>query len=311
MSERELRLTLDRLVINPGYSNVAANNKLSVYKYSQATEGGVIDYNARNLHGVDIIKTPREMGWFMVAPAGSCQPTRIIKATEYKIENSGTDYSEIWKEELKISHLWDTSYRLRAWCNFYNTEIATTDSSLDANAVAIDRAENFIQKWNERCAVDPHYIYSETSYVTILSSNIAPQYFNAIPVAYTDVCGASGNALTFANFGYSNYETTGTEASTGIGQKYTSAKLARPDLLFYNRIQKLPFVLNPFDSCNVAACDPYAFASLLNFAGFMESDYNEDCYNRIVQVQNQGWLYSQDPFVKDSPVFKDSYRLAM
>lgn len=247
----------------------------------------------------------------LVAPAGACQPTRIVKASEYKIENSGTNYSNLWKTEISYSRVWDTSYRLRAWCNFYDTEIAVTDSSLDANAVAINRAENFVQKWNERCAVDPYYIYHDTGYQTITAGNIAPQYFNAIPVAYTDVCGANSNALAFANFGYSNYETTGTDASTGIGQKYTSAKLARPDLLFYNRIQKLPFVLNPFDSCQVAACDPFAFASLLNFAGFMESDYNEDCYNRIVQVQNQGWLFNNDPFVADSPVFKDSFRLTM
>lgn len=311
MSERDLRLCLDRLVVNPGYSTTPANNKLSVYKYSQATEGGVIDYNAGSLHGIDIIKTPRELGWFMVAPAGACQPTRVIKASEYKIENSGTNYNNLWKFEINFSRVWDTSYRLRAWCNFYDTEIATTDSSLDANAVAINRAENFIQKWNERCAIDPYYVWHDTTYQTIIEDNIAEQYFNAIPVAFTDVCGASDNVLSFANFGYSNYETTGTDASTGIGQKYTTAKLARPDLLFYNRIQKLPFILNPFDSCKVAACDPFAFASLLNFAGFMESDYNEDCYNRIVQVQNQGWLFKNDPFVADSPVFKDSYRLTM
>lgn len=311
MSERDLRLCLDRLVVNPGYSNTPANNKLSVYKYSQATEGGVIDYNAKTLNAIDIIKTPRELGWFMVAPAGACQPTRIVLASEYKIEDSRTDYSNLWKNEVNFSRVWDTSYRLRAWCNFYNQEISTNDSSLDAGAVAINRAENFVQKWNERCAVDPFYIYTDMTYQTITSANIAEQYFNAIPVAYTDICGANNNVLAFSNFGYSNYETTGTDTSTGVGQKYTSAKLARPDLLFYNRIQKLPFILNPFDSCKVAACDPYSFASLLNFAGFMESDYNEDCYNRIVQVQNQGWLFTKDPFVSDSPVFKDSYRLTM
>jgi len=315
MSERDLRLCLDRLVVNPGYSNTASENKLSVYKYSQATEGGVIDYNAAGLRSLDILKTPREMGWFMVAPAGACQPTRIVKASEYKIENSGTNYENLWKFEYKFAHCYDTSYRLRSYCNFYAEEIATTASSLDGKSVAISRAENFIQKWNERCAVDPAYIYAngsgEVGYQTIKSSNIAPQYFNAVVVAYTDVCGASNNALAFSNFGYSHYEATGTDASSGFGQKHTSAKLARPDLLFYNRIQKLPFILNPFDSCMIAACDPFCFASLFNFAGFMESDYNEDCYNRIVQAQNQGYLYTKDPFVADSPVFKDSFRLTM
>jgi hypothetical protein len=311
MSERDLRLTLDRMVVNPGYSTSPDDNKLSVYKYSQATEGGVIDYNGAHLTAIDILKTPRELGWFMVAPAGVCQPTRIVKASEYKIEKSGDTYPKLWYKEFEHSKIWDTSYRLRSWCNFYSKEIDSNRASLDPNAVAINRAENFIQKWDERCAVDPAYIVSDFGYATIVASNIAPQYFNAVPIAFNDVCGASGNALSFGNIAWANYETTGTAASNGIGQKYTTAKLTRPDMLFYNRIQKLPFVLNPFDGCTIASCDPFAFASMLNFAGFMESDYNEDCYNRIVQVQNQGWLYSQDPFVHDSPIFKDSFRLTM
>lgn len=308
MDERSLRLTLDRLVVPVGYSLTASNNKYSVYKYSQATEGGVIDYNADNLTALDIIKTPRELGWFMVAPAGACQPTRVVKSTEYKIFDNFA-YDDLYLDEVSLAKVWDTSYRVRSWFNYYDSAVASDASSLDSAAVAVSRAQNFVQQWVERAAIDAAYIVAR--YVTIISSNIVNGLYNATPIAYKDVCGVSNNVLSFNNAGYINFETSGTDASSGIGQKYTAEKLPRPDLLFYNRIQKLPFILNPFDACVVAACDPFSFASMLNFAGFMESDYNEDCYNRIVQAQNQGWLYSEDPFVKDSPVFKDAYRLAM
>jgi hypothetical protein len=287
ISEREYRLTLDRQVVPVGYLNSTTTyRKYTTYKHSQAAEGQVIarikPADLASLTAADYIKTPREMGWFMVAPEGVCQKARLT--------NSGSLGSAI------VFNMLNTSYRCRAWENAASTAVTASTSALSDKSVSVNRAQNFIQRWVERLAVDE----SQNNGI-----------HNALVLSISDAFTLDGNghvnALT--NIGKLDCETTGTLDANGmLGQTICGLKLINIEQAFYNRIQKLAFVISPFDSCKPAVFDPYSFAFMFNCAGFMESDYNEDVYNRVNQVQNQGWLYTKDPFVSDSIVFKDAIR---
>jgi len=286
LSEREYRLTLDRQVVPVGYLSGTAYKKYTTYKHSQAAEGQVImrvkATDLAALTATDVIKTPRELGWFMVAPEGVCQPARISATNGIG-------------DAIAFSML-NTSYRCRAWENSSATAVTSSTSALDSKSVAVDRAQNFIQRWVERLAV------------AVSDGNAI---HNALVLAVSDAFTIDGNGHVnpIANVGKLDCETTGTENASGLGQQLATLKLINIEQAIYNRVQKLAFILNPFDSCVDAVFDPFSFAYLFNCAGFMESDYNEDVYNRINQVQNQGWLFTKDPFVADSIVFKDAVRL--
>ena len=287
MSERELRLTLDRQVVPVGYLKGTNYNKYTAYKYSQAAEGQVIMRVKTNdldkLTVADYISTPRELGWFMVAPEGVCQPARLTA------DSKGVGQS------IAFSML-NTSYRCRVWENAASVAVTTSSSSLDDKSVAVNRAQNFIQRWIERLAV-----------ADVTNNGI----HNAVVLSARDAFTLNDDGLIVptANVGKLDCETTGTDSTTGLGQQICGLQLIDIAQALYTRIQKLAFVINPFDSCSAAIFDPYYLAHMFNLAGFMESDYNEDVYNRINQVQNQGWLYTKDPFVADSIVFKDAARL--
>jgi hypothetical protein len=287
MSERDYRLTLDRQIVPVGYLQGPNYLKYTTYKHSQAAEGQVImrvkSEHLSNLTAANYISVPREMGWFMVAPEGVCQPARLTG-----------DANNIGRS-IDFSIL-NTSYRCRTWENAATTAVTSSTSALDDKSVAVNRAQNFIQRWIERLAV------AET-----LNNGI----HNAIVLSINDAFTLDGNGHVQAvnNVGRLDCETTGTNSAAGLGQQVAGLKLIDIAQALYNRVQKLVFIINPFDSSKPAVFDPYAFAHLFNMAGFMESDYNEDVYNRINQVQNQGWLYTADPFVRDSVVFKDAVRL--
>lgn len=287
MSERDFRLILDRQVVPVGYLKGTNYTKYTTYKYSQAAEGQVMMRVKANhlaaLTANDYISTPRELGWFMVAPEGVCQPARLTA------NNSGIG------ESIAFSIL-NTSYRCRVWENAASVAVTTSDSALADKSVAVNRAQNFIQRWIERLAV---------------SNTTNNGIHNAVVLAVRDAFTIDGNGhiAAVANVGKLDCETTGTDSSSGLGQQKGDLKLIDIAQALYNSVQKFAFVINPFDSCETAVIDPFAFAHMFNLAGFMESDYNEDVYNRINQVQNQGWLYTKDPFVADSIVFKDAARL--
>lgn len=286
LSERDYRLTLDRQVVPVGYLNGTNYRKYTAYKHSQAAEGQVImrvkfsDLDL--LTPADYIKTPRELGWFMVAPEGVCQKARLSEKNKVG-------------ETIDFSIL-NTSYRCRVWENAASVAVTADTSALSDKSVAVDRAQNFIQRWVERIAAEE----ADNNGI-----------HNAVVLAVRDAFTLNGDKhmVPVNHVGQLECETTGTPSSTGLGQQIAGLTLINIEQIFYNRVQKFAFVLNPFDSCASAVIDPFSLAYLFNLAGFMESDYNEDVYNRINQVQNQGWLYTKDPFVSDSIVFKDAVRL--
>lgn len=287
LSEREYRLTLDRQVIPVGYGKGDVYRKYTTYKHSQAAEGQVVvrikQADLEALTAADYISTPRELGWFMVAPEGVCQPARNT------VTSTGIGGS------INFNIL-NTSYRCRTWENASATAVTANTSALDTSNVVVNRGQNFIQRWSERLA-----IFDTTNNAI----------HNAIVLSVKDAftLNDDGYIVPVNNIGSLDCETTGTDTTAGLGQVIGDLKLISLTQALYNRIQKFAFILNPFDSCSKAIVDPYDFGFLFNLAGFMESDYNEDIYNRINQAQNQGWLYTKDPFVSDSVVFKDAVRL--
>lgn len=296
MSERDVRLCLDRMTRLP--IGASSDNDFNVYKYGQANEGIPIvegDFTIK-----DYLCTPRELGMFMHAPHGLLR----VQDNKDPIVNGFAGFAQITDDMLG-----NTSYRLRCWkgAQTVPTEI------LGTAAVAINRAQAFKQYWDESPAC--------------LMAGIggAPEvegYRSRREVGFLVSMRQCFNNTNATAIGLKDNQGTFIPATLGQGANCNSAQYKSYDaelrvIAFHKglwgRLQRLPMVISPFDTCDFNAgsganYDPYDFAYMFGFAGMMASDYNQDLYNRTNHIQDQGWLYTVDDFIKDSPVFKDSIK---
>lgn len=280
MEPRELRLCLDRMVTIPCAKVSTTAMTGYVYKYSQNVEGiPALDYAATDLTVKAYCSTPRELGWFFVAPQGVCGSVSTSLTSDTSSGNPFSDATEIGS---------NTSYKAYRWFNNFVKTTAT--AILQPSAVAVSRAQQFSQKWEMRGAQ------------TYSAFTSGPSDFGGMAL------GRRGSvAETFIPF------TTGIVGDNGAQSVATNSKLSlsASHRKLYTILQKLPFIINPFDilgssTMDDATVDPFDYAYLFNLAGFMDTNYDEDIYNRSMQRMNQGWLYVRDPFVDDSPVFRDA-----
>lgn len=303
MSERDVRLCLDRLVRAPAYVDSEVTAQYNVYKYGQANEG--IPCIAGRFTLKQLLSTPRELGWFMDAPYGLLRVKDNLKANATKFGYDAfaplTDYVD-----------GNTSYRLRCYKGVQNvkTEI------LQAADVNIDRSQAFKQYWDESIAAYCEPIGSSTTLkdfrarldVGFLVS--MRQCFNSVTPSSLSLAENQGSFIPFT-VAYAVNSSSIQNQSTDDELKVVALHKG-----LWGRLQRLPMVISPFDTCDFASgsganYDPYDFAYMFGLAGMMASDYNQDLYNRTNQVQDQGWLYVSDPFVAASPIFKDSIKYTM
>lgn len=248
LSERDLRLCLDRMVTVPGVHNSTTNISIVAKKYSQAEDGSVAVQGAMPTM-LDVLRTPRELGWFVFDAYHPGDPADHNGWTVYQYVN--------YKAERAVA------------------------GSLDASGAAIDRALNFTQKW----------------------------------VRY--VAGSATNTLY--NLGIGGAAKIGQQKCLTDGFVDPNTSLQTPlDIVadqdftkYFYRVQYLPFVINPFDAAirdtsDAVMHDLLDFAHLFNMCGYMGSDYTEDQLNRATEVMNSGWMFTKDPFVTDSPIFKSA-----
>jgi hypothetical protein len=104
--------------------------------------------------------------------------------------------------------------------------------------------------------------------------------------------------------------------NNGVEEQSTEFSILSLQKAFWTRIQKLPFALSPWDAVafvkhageNAPKVDPYDLLYYFGLAGFRSSDYNEDIYNRETERFNKGFLFTKDPFVASSPIFRDAIK---
>lgn len=117
------------------------------------------------------------------------------------------------------------------------------------------------------------------------------------------------------DIGVGSYDsTTGMYSSTEA--KESSFNVSSFFKYMWTRMQRLPFVVNPFD-CNAADLstatsswaavnnhDIYDYVYMFGFAGFRASDFRELVYQRSKERVAKGMNYVVDPFVAKSILLK-------
>lgn len=286
MDERELRLCLDRLV-TPIHESISSLN-VAVYKYGATSDGiPCITFPGSTLTNGAVMSAPRELGWFMVAPAG------VLTVNETADGSASSPFYG------------NASYRAKYWFG-RGLDLSASASTIVPTSVSISRASAFKQDWNcinsvgrkTRDAGDPGYVLSVSELFTYGADG-----------AITVMDGKS-RFIPFTD----GVISSSTGAETALSD--TSYALVTLQKAIWARLQLLPFMISPFDVRALTSAagedgihyDPFDFMYWFNCAGFRASDYNEDVYNRISQRNNQGWLFVEDPFMKDSPLFRDAVR---
>jgi hypothetical protein len=282
MSEREVRLSLDRMVVPPMYGT---HSCYSVYKYGVNTDGIPMvsyfgDKGDDTLTWAKVIATPRELGFIIPAPGGTLTAN-----------TSGVKYGET--VNAGPLHSGFVAFRLRSWFGGDAVEEPETEI-LTSLSVNVNRAMSLRQIYLTIFAQDLGADdYSDFGFVPSMS-----ELFDAEEDGYLAVLGKS----LFIPF----TEEDGVTQLTDSDYKVGSLQKA---LWFFT--QRMTLAINPFECIlkrgageDALKFDPYDFLYYNGVAGFRASDYNEDVYNRLKRRIDEGLLFLSDPFVEDSPIFK-------
>lgn len=287
MSERDVRLCLDRQTVYPCYKK-NKNTDVKVYKYGMTTDGQpVIKLDNADFTYSALMKTPRELGWVIPAPNGML--TQMITGF-----NSSVDYTTsrlAFNGEIEANA--PGYFRIRYWQGVNSRD---TIGILEQSNVNISRAMSLQQSFKTIICQRMVGEYREfTSRDFILSFASMFDATAANPAVVND------RAL-FKPFVINNVKSDSADDKQVSMQKY-----------FWTRIQRLPFAVNPFDCApqkkdagksDAVHTDPYDFIYIYGCAGFRASDYNEDSYNREKERLNLGMLFVEDPYFNESPLYR-------
>lgn len=288
MDAKSSQLCYDRMVRLPIVSasdpTIGTKFKGVIYKYSQDAEGipVVTDWSKVTATLADYLATPRQLGWFMPAPAGTC----IRAASKNRAGNAATFAAPAVVASAVNIGTAGVAPSTRA-IMYKGLDTTVREKQLGAGSVVVDRGQSFTQKWYYKWA------------------NGASAVLFDLPLSIADImtkAGAVNAADKFTPFVFNNQSNDGTNV-------YDKDNIFSIHRVMWPIIQKTPFVISPFDcgADNGAFTDPFSLAYVFGLAGFMCADYEEEDYNRVSRVMNEGFGYTVDPFIHDSPVFKDAY----
>jgi hypothetical protein len=281
VTEREVRLSLDRMVVPPMYGKLKS---YSVYKYGVTTDGiPMVSYYGNK--GTDtltwdkVVATPRELGFIISAPGGTL--TANTNGVKY-----GTSQAD------GPLHSGFAAFRLRSWFGGDAIEAPETDI-LEPLAVNVNRAMSLRQIYLTIFAQDKtENDYSDFGFVPSMS-----ELFSSTDGSFEAVLGKS----LFIPF-------TEADGVTKIDDDSYKVGSLQKAIWFFT--QRMTLAINPFECIlkrrtgeDALKFDPYDFLYYNGVAGFRASDYNEDVYNRLKRRMDEGLLFLSDPFVEDSPIF--------
>lgn len=307
MEVKEQLLVTDRLTRVPGISDDESFSGY-VYKYGQDSDGQIILRKAAadNITAKDVFATPRLLGWYFDAPASVC------------CVYDGSESNSAWTPQLgRLASLQQIklgtmrpSFRATQYKGLYGPADKIIDRSLDVGSVAVNRAQAFTQVWSTKWA---GYDVKGKYFDLVLSINEAIQYNNAIGSKPRFV--TLSEKAQFSPFTYGPYATriqdglrvtTNSAYSDDVDHRLI---VFSPHFMLWTLLQKTCFIINPFENSDASrpAADPFGVAYLFGLAGFMAANYDEEIFNRINKVQNEGYGYTNDPMIAASPIFKDAY----
>lgn len=313
MDPEQIRLCMDRMITIPCQSGIYATGagfKAEVYKFSQHEDGiPIVNYTASALTILSVLKTPRELGLSFVAPAGICTPT-------YSVSYSGSTkvckYKALTDQFIKDS---GSSFRCRIWhaaSTMANTLFGESQTSL----VRLE-AVNYKAKYDVIEATADFANASPNSNGIIKDFGISLSASNANGNStYTNylipIMQVAGSGLTYDSSS-GTYNSSESAIVPGTTTLYASAYTGWVSSMKYlfNRLQYLPFILNPFDSNNYKITgsesnetwyvsnetDAYDFMHLFNLCGFRAGEYSGTEYERNKARIELGLNYVNDPYI--------------
>jgi hypothetical protein len=298
MDPEQLKLSMDRMINIPAPTKFVdqSNYGPKAYKYSNSDDGMVV----HNYYGFcsdatindkkrgqmlligDILSTPRELGLSFVAPAGIVTPA---------FDGDDSNYRAVGSSYLRFS---GPSFRIKYWHaadNISNTIF--TDNLLTGQALNFSAKYDVIEATPDRGSDEIGiYVYANKalSGTPYTSEDIIP--FKKV----------TGDGSYDPSQGiYSTGEET--DSSTGCLKLNSILKY------LYTRIQILPFIINPFDSCCykltgtpsftlVNKLDDFDFLHLYNVCGFRAGEYSGIQYDRNRARISLGLGYVSDPYIE-------------
>lgn len=284
MEERDIRLCLDRMTTVPIPASSSADS--GVYKYDQNSDGiPYTTYAASDLTYGALLSTPREEGFFAVAPGAYLSPDPDTNETA----------------ALTDATFGQTSYRVKCWAG---TKLALNPEVNNSDEIAVSRAKAYVQTW----------------YMTdaLMHTSEAGPADNGFTFSFADLF--SGSSLKQGKgifIPFTNGVSSGASGAEGKQTDYATYGLVSTQKAIWTRIQKLPFAISPFDASamyrkageDAVKVDPFDILYSFGLCGFRASDYREDTYNRENQIVDQGFTFLQDPWVRANPIFKESIDL--
>ena len=283
MDERDVRLALDRMVDIPTTTVVAGDS--GVYKYSQNADGiPYVTITGTNMTWKNLVSLPRELGWFMVAPAGVLSKMRTGDSSFGYATATGPIYGQ-------------SSYLAKYWHGRVPTGFTAPSNVLQKASINVTRSSAYKQDWD---AIPATNKYANTE---------ADWGF------YMSLSDALGNTGTFVdNKSLFIPFTTGVVTNGAENVKADNDfKVVALHKALWTRVQKIPMAISPWDmrirnrgTEDGVKVDPYDFLYYFGLAGFKASEYDEDVYNRSNEIMDKGFSFLEDPFCVASPLFKEA-----
>jgi hypothetical protein len=351
MSEEDYRLALDRMITYPAYDRIKSFAELTTtgsdviavdyitkgknhgeveksetYKYGMTGDGiPTIPYIAsvqltgnnpntdilrkqRCLTIKDVMKTPRELGLHFVVPSGVLTPVDSVTTVEGETTHTA-NYRSTDSGYLAVSGPGFTAY-------IYKIQGKNCENVIlnDADYV-IEQGEAYK---NDYCVYQatPNNIQEDFGFVLSISKDMKRTdtahtftldggRFDFIP--FTD--NSFGEADYCADLGvFDSSESKSNDVTLNVigFQKY-----------FWTRLQRLPFVINPFDAnasdllyATISGAYPgnkydiYDFMYFFGFCGFRASDFQELTYERNKMRISLGMNYINDPYIDKTLLLK-------
>ena len=289
MEPKDLQLCLDRMVRLPFISKdtaASAPNTITngvIYKYSQDAEGipVITDVSGMTTTALDYLSTPRQLGWFFTGINGWARRKDFAKPlASNNVVFAGLD--DLASIKIATRDIVPSTHAIE-YKGIKANDIAQP-STLDPAALAVNRSQSFTQCWFMKHA------------------NGGKDDKFDISLSVGEVYSSKGGVNAIAKYSPFVFMS----APVGTANVYDGITLFSMHSELWGVLQKTPFVLSPFGAI-YDSVDPFMIAYVFGLAGFMAADYAEEDFNRLSEVINQGYGYTADPFVKDSPVFKDAY----
>jgi len=304
ITERDLRLTLDQWLYVPGMANA---NGFGSYKIGRMSVGQpVLSFvDGETVTNSDIVRTPRELGLSFVAP---------MNLLRVGVEGGSL---------LSLASEFVGSMSYIAYCYAHDTDAAPAVNGVDT--LEMGEATGLAQVYYSLPAVEARSV-DALSHGFVMSIN--DMIATLVRTSILDI-------------GFKNYTVTildpALAQSANIINDDDSANTYLADVkhvslvqAIWTRLQRLPFIISPWDVVTYnrvyefnngetngiseitsgdnfkvkATVSPFEFAWYFGLAGFFNSDYSEDVFNRLNHVQQSGMAFVTDPFVTESPLSK-------